>query len=116
MPHELLLQKDTLAAAVFQPPEGAALSGPAATAPACPGVAGGVTRVMLGVDVVAAVVAVAPMGAPGVAGDAATGATGVATGATGAAHREASAKAFCDTDVRMTHICLSQHEVSSEYT
>ena len=83
-----------MAAAVFQPPEGAAVSGPAATAPACPVVAGGVTRVMLGVVVVAAVVAVEPTGAPGVAGVAATGAAGVATGVTGAAGTEASGRAF----------------------
>ena len=71
---------------------------------------------MLGVVVVAAVVAVAPTGAPGVAGDAATGATAVATGATGAAHTEASAKAFCGTDIRMTPIRLSQHEIFSKHT
>ena len=75
----------TLAAAVFQPPEGSAVSGPAATAPACAPVAGGLTAVAgwsVGVAVVAAVAAVEPMGALGVAGDIAgdAAATGVAAG------------------------------------
>ena len=92
-------QRHTLAAAVFQPPEGAALVGPAATAPACALFAGGVTGltgsvaaagvrvgvaaagVMVGVAVVAAVVAVEPMGALGVAGAAV--AAGVAAAAAG---------------------------------
>ena len=62
----------TLAAAVFQPPDGTAVSGPAAMAPACAPVTGGLTAVAgcsVGVAVVAAVAAVEPMGALGVAGD-----------------------------------------------
>ena len=80
----------TFAAAVFQPPEGVALLGPVATAPACEPVAGGLTgvtglvaaagvRVGVNIDVgvVAAVAVVAPRReAPGVAG--ATVAAGVA--------------------------------------
>lgn len=94
----------TFAAAVFHPPEGAALLGPVATAPAWFGVTGGVigltglvaaagvrvgvciklpAGVSVGVAVVAAVAAVEPMGAPEAAGEI-TAAVGETTAAAGA--------------------------------
>lgn len=63
------------------------MSGPAATAPACAPVAGGLTAVAgwsVGVAVVAAVAVVEPMGALGVAGDVA-GAAAAAVVAAGVA-------------------------------
>ncbi len=92
-----------MAAAVFQPPEGTALVGSVATAPACAPVAGGVTGftgivaaagvrvgvaaagVMVGVAVVAAVVAVEPIGALGATGAAAAAGLAAAAAGEGAA-------------------------------
>ncbi len=101
----------TLAAAVFQPPDGTAVSGPAAMAPACAPVTGGLTAVAgcsVGVAVVAAVANVEPMGALGVAGDV----VGDAAAAVGVAPVVGAGAAWAQSVVSIRQTANTGHDLA----